>query len=83
MQNRSRVLRLKDTMAIKTHDCDACDEPIFPGDYYAMEVSVIRCGTYKYLRVRKEHLNPPCPFSLKDWDEETPAHTFVPLRLVA
>jgi len=64
-----RILREEEIRARVTHVCDNCDMPIFPGDIYNLQVSAIRNGSYRCLRVNKEHVSPLCPPD--DRDEET------------
>lgn len=53
------------------HHCDCCDTLILPGDFYERTVSLLKCGSYRYVKAHKEHVNPPCIFDPGDDDESS------------
>lgn len=55
-KTRYYILRQYSAVANKTHDCDRCCLPIYPGDSYAARVIVLG----RKIRVEKYH-TPECP----------------------
>ena len=62
MSLKRRLLARRERTACQVHSCDVCEMPIFPGDYYEVSVEVRKNGSYSWLWVRKEHINPGCHF---------------------
>ena len=82
MDSPRHLLQCVEIVAIKTHRCDTCEHPIFPGDTYLRYLTLRVAGQYRQVSVRKEHLNPGCvdgpPEEETIQDEDT-----IPLPLAA
>jgi hypothetical protein len=76
-----RVLDKRTHGAQVQHHCETCDHAIFPGDLYEVTVEVITNGRYRYLRVRKEHVSPNCPYDPNDDLDEQDRLICEPLEL--
>lgn len=66
MTHKSRVLSQRTRRARIEHICDNCETRIFPTDLYDVTVQLIENGGCKFLRVRKEHSHPSCPYNPDD-----------------
>lgn len=60
MAVKRTILNHYECMARRTHRCCICDGMIVPGDVYECTVEVRSVGSYRYLWIHKEHVNPPC-----------------------